>query len=49
MKLCSKDYNTVINELKGLIYHNPEIAMKSNNEDYEGWETAEQYLSRQCC
>ncbi len=45
MKLCNKDYKTVINDLKGLIYHNPQIAKQSINEDYEGWETADQYLS----
>ncbi|MBQ2917089.1 MAG: hypothetical protein IJE59_02805 [Clostridia bacterium] len=45
MKLCNKDYDTVITDLKGLIYHNPHIARESINEDYEGWETADQYLS----
>lgn len=48
MDLCNQDYNTVISELKGLIYHNPDLAQGNNNEDYEGWETAEQYLSRKC-
>lgn len=45
MKLCNKDYNTVISDLKGLIYHNPVTAKQGINEDYEGWETADQYLS----
>lgn len=49
MKLCGKDYNSVINELKGLIYHNPETAKSGIDEDLAGWETADQYLSRQCC
>lgn len=48
MKLCDKDYDTVIDELKGLIYHNPELAKQSINEDFDGWETADQYLSRKC-
>ena len=45
MKLCNKDYDTVITDLKGLIYHNPQTAKQGINEDYEGWETADQYLS----
>ena len=45
MKLCNEDYKTVIKELKGLIYHNPEVAKKGIDEDYDGWETADQYLS----
>lgn len=49
MKLSEKDYDSVIDELKGLIYHNPELAKKSINEDLDGWETADQYLSRKCC
>lgn len=49
MKLCSKDYDTVIEELKGLIYHNPELARQGIDEDLAGWETADQYLSRKCC
>ncbi len=49
MKLCNKDYDTVINDLKGLIYHNPDLAYGRNNADYDGWETADQYLSRKCC
>lgn len=49
MKLCGKDYDTVINELKGLIYHNPETAKMGIDEDLAGWETADQYLSRKCC
>lgn len=48
MNLCNKDYDTVITELKGLIYHNPEISKQSINEDFDGWETADQYLSRKC-
>lgn len=48
MKLCGKDYNTVIEELKGLIYHNPETAKEGIDEDLAGWETADQYLSRKC-
>lgn len=48
IKLCEKDYDTVVNELKGLIYHNPELAKQSMDEDFEGWETADQYLSRKC-
>ena len=48
MKLCNKDYETVITELKGLIYHNPQIAKNGIDEDYAGWETADQYLSRRC-
>lgn len=46
MKLCEKDYDTVINDLKGLIYHNPETAKLGIDEDLAGWETADQYLSR---
>ena len=46
MKLCEKDYDTVINDLKGLIYHNPETAKLGIDEDFAGWETADQYLSR---
>lgn len=49
MKLCGKDYDTVITELKGLIYHNPETAKIGIDEDLAGWETADQYLSRKCC
>ena len=45
MQLCNKSYDDVIEDLKGLIYHNPEIAKKSIDEDYAGWETADQYLS----
>ena len=48
MKLCGKDYNSVIEELKGLIYHNPELAKQGIDEDLAGWETADQYLSRKC-
>ena len=45
MKLCNKDYKTIITDLKGLIYHNPDIAKNSENEELRGWETADQYLS----
>ena len=48
MKLCNKDYDSVIAELKGLIYHNPKVERNSINENYSGWETADQYLSRKC-
>ena len=48
MKLCGKDYDTVITELKGLIYHNPKLAKQGIDEDLAGWETADQYLSRKC-
>lgn len=48
MKLCGKDYDTVTEELKGLIYHNPELAKQGIDEDLAGWETADQYLSREC-
>ena len=49
MKLSAKDYDEVLEELKGLIYHNPELAKNSMDEDYNGWETVDQYLSRKCC
>ena len=45
MRLCGKNYDDVLEELKGLIYHNPEIAKQGIDEDFAGWETADQYLS----
>ena len=45
MKLCNLEYDTVIKELKGLIYHNPKTAKEGIEEEYSGWETADQYLS----
>lgn len=40
--ITRSDYKTVINELKGAIYQNPD---KWGECFYKGWETAEEYLS----
>ena len=43
-KLCEKDVNDVIEELKGKIYRNP-IKATDSNDITIGWEIAEEYLS----
>lgn len=43
-KLCGKDVDNVIEELKGKIYRNP-IKANNSNDIAIGWETAEEYLS----
>ena len=40
--LCNKDKKTVIHELKGSIYQDPEIWQE---DDYKGWKMADEYLS----
>ncbi|MBE6630886.1 MAG: hypothetical protein E7624_08580 [Ruminococcaceae bacterium] len=41
-ELCGEDHKTVLSALAGSIYQNP---AKWNGHPYEGWETAEEYLS----
>lgn len=44
--LCDKDIETIINELRGKIFRNPEKAKQLDEDDLRyGWETAEEYLS----
>ena len=44
--LCNKDIETIINELRGKIFRNPEKAKQLDEDDLRyGWETAEEYLS----
>lgn len=43
-KLCDKDVETIIQELKGKIFRNP-LRAKYTNDITVGWETAEEYLS----
>lgn len=43
-KLCDKDVETIIQELKGKIFRNP-LNAKYTNDITVGWETAEEYLS----
>lgn len=43
--LCNKNYDEVIAELQGKIYRNPEVVFHEESSKYDGWETAEQYLS----
>ena len=40
--LTNKNQDSVIEELKGLIYQNPDTW---NNDPYKGWETSDEYLS----
>ena len=45
-KLCDKDVETVLKDLKGKIYRNPLIVKDLIQDDItKGWETAEEYLS----
>lgn len=46
-QLTGLDYDTIINDLKGAIYKNPVVETFNANEDikYNGWETADEYLS----
>ena len=45
-KLCDKDVETIVQDLKGKIYRNPLKAQALGAEDISnGWETAEEYLS----
>ena len=45
-RLSDKDYETIIEELKGKIYRNPLKAEQYPKDRFElGWETAEEYLS----
>ncbi len=45
-KLSNKDYETLIQELKGKIYRNPLKAQELGKENIvNGWQTAEEYLS----
>lgn len=41
--LTGKDYDTVVKELKGIIFKNPQLA--SDYDKYRGFEAAEKYLS----
>ena len=45
-KLCDKDIETVLKDLKGKIYRNPLVVKELIQDDItKGWETAEEYLS----
>lgn len=45
-KLCDKDIETVLQDLKGKIYRNPLTVKELIQDDItKGWETAEEYLS----
>ena len=45
-KISNKDFETLINELRGKIYRNPLVAEEYTADRIEmGWETAEEYLS----
>lgn len=45
-KISNKDYETLIDELRGKIYRNPLVAEEYEENRVEmGWETAEEYLS----
>lgn len=46
-QLTGLDYDTIITDLKGVIYKNPVFETFNSNEDikYNGWETADEYIS----
>lgn len=44
-EISKKDYETLIEELKGKIYRNPLVEEKNIDRIEVGWETAEEYLS----